>query len=306
MNRKARANILLFITAFIWGSAIVAQKDAMSYIGPFTFNGVRMIIGGVVLIPVIIFLRKRGLAEAPDARQIKGFTHDPSFIGGFFCGVALFFAIIIQQIGLVYTTAGKTGFITALYIIIVPILGVFMRKRIAKIIWLCVVLAVSGIYLLCIKGDFTMNYGDFLVLISAFCYAVHIITVDRFTSQGDPVKISCIQFFVCGALCIPTMIIEATPFSNLLLAWFPIFYSGVISCGVAYTFQVVAQRDAAPTITAIILSFESVFAALIGFLALHEILSVKEIVGCLLMFAAIILAQMPERPKNSKLKEGEI
>ena len=306
MNRKARANILLFITAFIWGSAIVAQKDAMSYIGPFTFNGVRMIIGGVVLIPVIIFLRKRGLAEAPDARQIKGFTHDPSFIGGFFCGVALFFAIIIQQIGLVYTTAGKTGFITALYIIIVPILGVFMRKRIAKIIWLCVVLAVSGIYLLCIKGDFTMNYGDFLVLISAFCYAVHIITVDRFTSQGDPVKISCIQFFVCGALCIPTMIIEATPFSNLLLAWFPIFYSGVISCGVAYTFQVVAQRDAAPTITAIILSFESVFAALIGFLALHEILSAKEIVGCLLMFAAIILAQMPERPKNSKLKEGEI
>jgi len=305
MSRRFRAHLFLLTTAFIWGVAFVAQKEAMSYIGPFTFTGVRMLIGGAVLIPVIIFLRKKNLIATEDEQHIKGITHDPSFIGGFFCGVALFFAIIFQQIGIVYTTAGKAGFITALYIIIVPILGIFMKKRVSKIIWLCVILAVAGLYLLCMEGDLTMNKGDLIVLVSAFGYAVHILTVDRFTSQGDPVKISCIQFFVCGALCIPTMLTEAPSLSALFAAWLPILYASVISCGIAYTLQVVAQRDTTPTITAILLSFESVFAVLMGFLLLSERLSLKQLLGCVLMFAAIIMAQAPEKSNEDKLKIQE-
>ena len=315
MNKKIRANFFLLTTAFIWGAAFVAQKEAMSYIGPFTFTCLRMFIGGTVLIPFIFILQKKGIVTADETPRIEGDAleaerggeadakrfdiDDPAFIGGFFCGVALFFACLFQQIGLVYTTAGKAGFITALYIIIVPILGIFMKKKVGKIIWFCVILAVVGIYFLCMEGDFTMGKGDLIVLLSAFGYAMHIITVDRFASRGDPIKISCIQFFVCGALCLPTLIVEAPTLSALLLAWLPIFYAGVISCGIAYTLQVVAQRDTTPTITAIILSFESVFAVLMGFLLLHEVMSLKEVAGCVLMFAAIILAQLPEKPQGA-------
>lgn len=301
MSKRIRAHILLMTTAFIWGGTFVAQKDAMSYIGPFTFTGIRMIIGGAVLIPLIIFLSKRNIGPASGPRSIGSPIADPSFIGGFFCGVVLFFAITFQQIGIVYTTAGKAGFITAMYIIIVPILGIFMKKKIGKIIWLCVVLAMAGLYLLCMEGDLTMNKGDMIMILSAFGYAMHIITIDYFSPKGDPIKMSCVQFFVCGALCLPTMLTEAPALSNLLDAWFPIFYAGVVSCGVAYTFQVVAQRDTSAAITAIILSFESVFAVLMGFLLLSEIMSLKEIAGCALMFAAIILAQIPEKPKEDKM-----
>ena len=305
MNKRIRANFFLLTTAFIWGAAFVAQKEAMSYIGPFTFTCVRMLLGGAVLIPVIIFLKKTGITPAVEASKIEGPVGDPSFLGGFFCGVILFFALTVQQIGLVYTTAGKAGFITAMYIIIVPVLGIFMKKRISKIIWLCVILAIAGLYLLCMEGDFTMNKGDALMIFSAFGYAMHIITVDRFSPIGDPVKISCIQFFVCGALCFPTLIVEAPALTSILESWLPILYTGVLSCGVAYTFQVVAQRDTSAAITAIILSFESVFAVLMGFLLLSEIMSLKEITGCALMFAAIILAQAPDKPKDKKLNDQE-
>jgi len=281
-------------TAFIWGSAFVAQKEAMSYIGPFTFTGIRMLIGGSVLIPIIIMLGKKGFVSE-DTPAVKGFINDPTYIGGFFCGVVLFFACAFQQIGLVYTTAGKAGFITALYIIIVPILGLFMKKRVGKLIWFCVLIALVGVYLLCMQEDFTMNYGDIIMFLSSFCYAMHIITIDHFSPKGNPVKISCVQFFVCGILCFPTAIVEAPLLSDLLASWFPILYAGAISCGIAYTLQVVAQRDTKPTITALILSFESVFAVLMGFLLLNELLSMKEVFGCVLMFAAIILAQMPEK-----------
>jgi len=242
-----------------------------------------MFIGGIVLIPLI---------------KIRGAVFDRSYIGGFCCGIALFFSIIFQQIGLVYTTAGKAAFITAIYVIIVPVLGLFMKKMISRIMWLCVILAVAGVYLLCMESDFFISKWDLLVLLSAFGYAAHIITVDHFAPKCDPVILSCMQFFVCGAICLPTMIIEAPLLSDLLDAWLPIVYVGVISCGVAYTFQIVAQRDTTPTITAVILSFESVFAVITGFFILNEILSIQQIIGCAVMFAAIIMAQIPEKPKG--------
>ena len=305
MSKRIRAHIFLLATAFIWGAAIVVQKDAMSYIGPFTFTCVRMLLGGTVLIPLIFFMNKKNGVTPGDMPEKRSFTGDPSFIGGFLCGIALFLAITIQQIGIIYTTASKVGFITAMYIIIVPILGVFMKKRISKVIWLCAILAVAGLYMLCMEGSFSMSKGDLLVLVSAFAFAMHILTVDRFSPLGNPIKISCIQFFVCGGLCIPTMIVEAPALSVLLSAWLQIFYTGAISCGVAYTLQVVAQRDTTATITAILLSFESVFAALTGVLMLNEMLTMKQLAGCVLMFAAIIMAQMPEKPRGEKLKNRE-
>ena len=301
MSRRIRAHLFLLTTAFIWGSAFVAQRVAMDNLGPFTFTGLRMFIGGFVLIPVIIFLRKKEAPQGKAALQIKGFTDDPTFIGGFFCGVALFLAGTFQQVGLVYTTAGKAGFITALYIIIVPLLGIFMNKKASKLIWLCVILALAGVYLLCMKGDFTMNRGDLIMFLSALGYAVHILTIDHFSPKGDPVKMSSIQFFVCGTLCLPMLVAESPAISDVLAAWFPLFYTGVISCGLAYTLQVIAQRDTTPTITAIILSFESVFAVLSELVILNVYLIPKEIIGCILMFIAIIMAQMPEKPKKDQI-----
>lgn len=309
MSKRIRAHLFLLTTAFIWGSAFVAQRVAMDSIGPFTFTGLRMFIGGFVLIPIIIFLgnKDKDTARIETEKRTNGFIGDPTFIGGFFCGVALFLASTFQQVGLVYTTAGKAGFITALYIIIVPILGLFMKKKASKLIWLCVILALVGVYLLCVKGDFTMNRGDLIMFLSALSYAVHILTIDHFSPKGDPVKMSSIQFFVCGTLCLPMLVAEAPAVPDLLAAWFPLFYTGVISCGVAYTLQVVAQRDTTPTITAIILSFESVFAVLSELVILKVFLAPKEIIGCVLMFIAIIMAQMPEKPKNKKIdREDDI
>ena len=191
---------MLLLTAFIWGSAFVAQKEAMSYIGPFAFTSIRMIIGGSVLIPIIILLRKMGVVAEVEGPQGQGLTDDPTFIGGICCGCILFLASIFQQIGLVYTTAGKAGFITALFIIIVPVLGIFMNKRVSKRVWLCVIIALAGVYFLSIQEGFTINRGDLIMFLPAFGYAMHIIAIDHFSPKGDPVKISCIQFYVCGIL----------------------------------------------------------------------------------------------------------
>jgi len=301
MNKRTRAHLFLLTTAFIWGSAFVAQKEAMSYIGPFAFTGIRMLIGGTVLIPIIIMLTKKGVLSGDEGPKIPGPANDPNFIGGFFCGTVLFLASVLQQIGLVYTTAGKAGFITALFIVIVPLLGLFMNRKVSKIIWLCVAVALVGVYLLCMQEDFTVNRGDLIILMSSFCYALHIVTIDYFSPRGNPVKISCIQFYVCGILCIPTAIVEAPMLSDMLAAWFPIFYAGFISCGIAFTLQVIAQRDTKPTIAALILSLESVFAVLMGFIILSEVLSLREVLGCLLMFAAIIMAQLPEKGDTNEV-----
>ncbi len=288
-------SFLLFLTACIWGSAFVAQSVGMDFVEPFTFTFARSIIGGIVLIPCIPLLRRLKHEKNSGITKVE-------WIGGLLCGVALFAASNMQQLGIVHTTVGKSGFITALYVVIVPIMGIFLRKKMPKIIWLCVALSVVGLYLLCMTGEsFSLNYGDFLTLICAILFSVHILIIDHFSPKGDGVVISCIQFFTCGVLsAIVMFFVESPSMTNIFAAKWPILYAGVLSSGVAYTLQVVAQKNVNPTVASLILCLESVVSAIAGWLILHETLTVRELLGCGLMFIAIVLAQvpMPER-KNA-------
>lgn len=295
-------NIILLVTALIWGSAFVAQSLGMDYVEPFTYNAVRSFIGGIVLIPVIVIFRaikkKRG-EQSGDIRV--------SLIGGVFCGLALFGASSLQQVGISMTTAGKAGFITALYIIIVPIIGFFMKKKTPKKIWLCAAVAIVGFYLLCIKSGFSLGKGDFFVLMCAFVFSVHIMVIDHFNGKNaDGVLMSCVQFFVTGILSLPAMFIFETPTAeNIFAARYAILYAGVLSSGVAYTLQIIGQRYTNSTVATLIMSLESVFAALSGWLILHERFSLKEFIGCVLVFAAVIFAQIPSRDKHKKEEHNE-
>lgn len=296
-----RQSGLLFLTAFIWGVAFVAQSAGMDYVGPFTFNAVRSLIGGVVLIPCIGFLNHLKKKEKSQNREEK---RKDLLTGGISCGVLLFIASNFQQFGIQYTSVGKAGFITALYIIIVPVLGIFLHKKAGIKVWIGVVFALCGLYLLCMKEslggqNFSLQKGDFLVLMCAFVFSFHILVVDFFSARADGVKMSCIQFFVCGVLSAVCMFLFEQPqWSLILAAWLPILYAGVMSCGVAYTLQIVGQRGMNPTIASLILSLESVVSVLAGWVLLQETLSRRELAGCLLMFIAIILAQLPERKKK--------
>ena len=302
---QIRNSLLLLLTATIWGTAFVAQSVGMEYVEAFTFTFARSIVGGIVLIPCIWFLRwLKGrekktscdvtCAKRPHITKIE-------WIGGICCGLALCAASNFQQIGIAYTTVGKAGFITALYVVIVPIMGLFFKKRVSFVVWICVVLSVIGLYLLCMtEGSLTLAYGDLLVLICAVLFSVHIMVIDHFSPQGDGVVMSCIQFFVCGIVSGIIMLFVETPsLENIMAAAMPILYAGVLSSGVAYTLQIVGQKDMNPTVASLILCLESVVSALAGWLILHEALTVRELLGCVLMFAAIVLAQvpMPERKK---------
>lgn len=303
MSRKMRGNLMLLITALIWGTAFVAQSAGMNYVEPFTYNGVRTLIGGLVLIPVILlFDRLKPLSQRPTPEEKKRISRN-SAIGGVFCGILLAVASSLQQYGISMTTAGKAGFITALYIVIVPLMGVFIHKKIPKIIWLCVAIAVAGFYLLCVKEGFTVSLGDLLVLCCAFFFSLHIMCIDHFgAKEVDGVRMSCVQFLVAGLLCmIPMAIFETPTWENLWAARVTILYTGVMSCGVAYTLQILGQRDTDPTTATLLMSLESVFAALSGWVILHESLSVKELFGCVLVFAAVILAQIPLPAAKKKL-----
>jgi len=305
MNRKVRAHFLLFFTAFIWGSAFVAQSVGMEHVGPFTFNTIRMFISGIALTPLMLILNRGGkndinVLESSQVAQVTNQSPAQSkktlYFAGLLCGIILFSGSTFQQIGLVYTTAGKAGFITTMYIIMVPLLGVFMKKKIGKRIWFCVILAVIGIYLLCLVEDLQMNKGDFLMLFSALSYAIHIIVIDHYSHKTDSLKLSHMQFFVCAFISLVPMFIFETPdIINISMAWLPLLYAGVLSGAVGFTFQIIAQKDIKPTVAALIMSFESVFAVLTGFVILSEILSAQELFGCLLMFIAIIIAQLPEK-----------
>lgn len=303
-----KQSCLLFLTAVIWGVAFVAQSAGMDYVGPFTFNAVRSIIGGIVLIPCIFILKqwkkKNVDAQVAEATEMTKEETDKQkkdlIVGGIACGVLLFIASNFQQFGIQYTTVGKAGFVTALYIVIVPILGIFLHRKAGAKIWIGVVLALCGLYLLCMQGSFSLQKGDFLVLLCAFSFSFHILVVDYFSPKVDGVKMSCIQFFVCGILSGIGMFLFETPQISLILAaWMPILYAGVMSCGVAYTLQIVGQKGMNPTIASLILSMESVVSVLAGWVLLQEKLSNKELFGCVLMFAAIILAQLPDRKRLS-------
>ena len=295
---------LLFLTAVVWGVAFVAQSVGMDYVGPFTFNCIRCLIGAVVLVPCIWFLdrwkqRLDGASCGREAAGAPGGASDGShalLAGGVCCGLALFVASNLQQIGIQYTTVGKAGFITALYIVMVPVFGIFLKKRAGIRVWVSVALAVAGLYLLCITDRLALGKGDILVLLCAVVFAVHILVVDHFSAKADGVRMSCIQFLVCGLLSGACMLIMEHPEMRLILqAWQPILYAGVFSCGVGYTLQIVGQKGTDPTVASLILSLESVVSVLAGWLLLGQRLSVRELGGCALMFAAILLAQMPER-----------
>ena len=297
-TKQMKNSLLLLLTAFIWGVAFVAQSVGGEAVGCFTFNGGRSLIGAVVLLPVIYFLdvqKKKELGEEKFLEQ-KG-DKKTLLLGGICCGVMLCIASNFQQFGISFTTVGKAGFITAMYILIVPILGLFMKKKVGIKVWLGVVLATIGLYMLCMTSEsFSLSKGDFLVLICAGFFSLHILIIDYFSPKVDGVRMSCIQFFVCGVISTAIAFIFENPsFSAILSGWLPILYAGVLSCGVAYTLQIVGQKNMDPTVASLILSLESVFSVLAGWVILHQTLSVRELFGCVLMFLAIILAQLPEK-----------
>lgn len=292
-NKNIKGNVILMITALIWGSAFVAQSVGMEHVGPFTFITARYIIGGIFLIPCMIFLNK---INKSNVKKYEKSDRKNVIVGGILCGIALFVASSFQQIGIEYTTVGKSGFITALYIIIVPILGMFFKKKVQGRVWISVVIALIGLYLLCINESFKISNGDLLILMCAFCFSIHILIIDKYSPIVDGVKMSCIQFFVAGILgVIPMYTFENPNIYNLLQAYSPILYAGVMSSGVAYTLQIIGQKYTSPVMATLIMSLESVFAALSGWIILGEVFSIKEFCGCVLVFVAIIFAQLPKK-----------
>lgn len=293
-SRQIRHSLILLLTAVIWGTAFVAQSVGMDYVGPFTFTCVRSLIGGVVLIPCIALLNRMNGHPEPD--EHKKDDGKMLFLGGLCCGLALCTASCFQQFGILYTSVGKAGFITAFYIIIVPVLGLFFGKKCSPLVWAGVVLALAGLYFLCMTESLRLGTGDILVFICACLFSVHILVIDYFTRYVDGVKMSCIQFFVCGILSGTAMLIFEKPEPlQLLAAWKPILYAGVLSSGAGYTLQIVGQKDMNPTVASLILSLESVVSVLAGLLFLNQRLTAREFMGCVLMFTAIILAQIPKR-----------
>lgn len=297
--------MLLLLTAAIWGVAFVAQSVGMDYVGPFTFNTVRSLLGGIVLIPCIVLLKRINVGSKDTAEAAEHASGDPAgqrkvlLTGGVACGVLLCIASNLQQFGIMYTSVGKSGFITAMYIVLVPVLGIFLKKKAGIKIWCSVAIAVGGLYLLCMTDSgFSIQKGDLLLLLGAVIFSFHILTIDYFSPKVDGVKMSCIQFFTCGILSMVCMFLFEQPqIGAILQAWMPIVYAGVLSCGVAYTLQIVGQKGMNPTVASLILSMESVISVIAGWLILHQKLSGRELLGCVLMFAAIILVQLPERKR---------
>lgn len=306
MNKYTlRQSLLLLLTAAIWGVAFVAQSVGMDYVGPFTFNTVRSLLGGIVLIPCIVLLKRINVGSKDTAGAAEHASGDPAgqrkvlLTGGVACGVLLCIASNLQQFGIMYTSVGKSGFITAMYIVLVPVLGIFLKKKAGIKIWCSVAIAVGGLYLLCMTDSgFSIQKGDLLLLLGAVMFSFHILTIDYFSPKVDGVKMSCIQFFTCGILSMVCMsLFEQPQIGAILQAWIPIVYAGVLSCGVAYTLQIVGQKGMNPTVASLILSMESVISVIAGWLILHQKLSGRELLGCVLMFVAIILVQLPERKR---------
>ncbi len=307
-NRWFGSGILL-LTAFIWGMAFTAQSAGMDYVGPFTMNCARSILGGVALLPVIWWNRsrakKRALSEGENgavsgeaAGRSDTATLRSTVIGGICCGAILALAASLQQIGIIYTTVGKAGFITTLYIVFVPLAGIFWRKKVAGRIWISVALAAVGMYLLCMNESFSVNQGDIYVFLCAVAYTGHILVIDYFSPKADGVAMSCVQFFTCAVLCGIAMLIAETPtWENIFAAAVPILYAGIMSSGVGYTLQIIGQKYTEPTVASLIMSLESVFAVLGGWLLLNEKLSGRELIGCAVVFVGIILVQLPEKKR---------
>lgn len=307
MNKKTLiGNFMLITTSIIWGTAFVAQRVGMDHIEPFTFGASRYILAALTLLPVIYFLdsrkKKKNLANGIDdtlTAEEKKEERLAYLKGGATCGCVLFIASSLQQIGLVDTSAGKAGFITALYIVLVPIFGIFLKKKVRALTWLGVALATVGLYLLCINEGFKFEFGDLIIFIGSFFWTGHILCCDHFTEKSDPVKLSVVQFFVTFFLsAIAMFLFESPNWTGIIECMMPIIYCGVFSAGIGYTLQMVAQKDTDPTIASLILSLEAVFGALGGYFLLNELLTTKELLGCIIMFTAIIIAQIPSKEKE--------
>lgn len=302
--KNIKNSLILLLTATIWGVAFVAQSAGMEYVGGFTFNCIRSLIGGIVLIPCIFWLRKWKAKEQGTLLFVEENIMRQSFwernktliCGGVSCGVVLCVASNLQQQGIKYTSVGKAGFITALYIVLVPVISIFMRKKVRKLVWIGMLFAVAGLYFLCINETFTVGRGDLLVLACAAVFAVHILVIDYFAPKVDCVAMSCIQFITCGILSgIPMLLFETISLKSLLGAAGPILYAGVMSCGVAYTLQIIGQKNMNPTVASMILSLESVISVLAGLIILNQRLSARELLGCGLMFVAVVLSQLSQK-----------
>lgn len=332
MNRFIlRQSLLLFLTAVVWGVAFVAQSAGMDYVGPFTYNGVRCILGGLVLLPCIALLdglqggrdvqeeaaQTAGHMEKEEARQSAADMAPQAAAGtepragdgrqlaagGICCGVILFAASSLQQVGIQYTSVGKAGFLTAMYILLVPLMGLFIHKKVGVKVWVGVGFAVCGLYLLCMTNGLHLERGDALVLACAVVFSLHILVIDYFSPKVDGVRMSCIQFWVCGLLSLLcSMLWEQPDINSILAAWQPVCYGGIMSCGVAYTLQIVGQKGMNPTVASLILSLESVVSVVAGFLILGQTMSRRELLGCSLMIVAIVLAQLPNRDNRCMIE----
>lgn len=300
MKRESKAVLILLLTAAIWGFAFVAQRVSMEHIGAFTFIAVRFALGSISLLPVIFYFdrKSRNNNEAAE-HETTGAELKTTIKSGALAGCVLFIAAAFQQVGLVYTTAGKAGFITSLYIVIVPILGIFLKQKTHYKTWIGAATAVIGLYLLSINEDLTIQFGDLLEIIGSFFWAIHILLIDRFVKNVDPIKLSCVQF-VAGSILsfIMAFIFEEISLVGLSNAIVPILYGGILSAGVAYTLQALGQRHAKPSHAAIALSMEAVFAAIGGALILSETLPMRGYVGCGLMLLGMLIAQTENRSKE--------
>ena len=304
MKSTTRNSFLLFLTAFIWGMAFVSQSKGMDYMHPLTFNGVRSLIGAASLLVYILFSRKLGKDKG------KPVSWPVTIKAGLWCGLAITAASTLQQFGMQYTSVGKAGFITTLYIIFVPIAGVFFKRKVSVVVWIAAAMAAVGMYLLCMSESLHLGIGDVLVFLCAIVFTAHIMIVDYYSPKTDGVIVSCIQFAVCGVVCSIGACIWGQPtISQLTGGMGTLLYSGVLSCGVAYTLQIVGQKGLNPTVAALILSLESVVATIsgwiaykIGFLKTEQTLTGRQIAGCMIVFIAVVLVQLPEKwfPFNRK------
>lgn len=308
MKRKTRLKgaLMLLLTALIWGAAFTAQSKGMESVEAFTFNGIRMTLGAAVLFPCIIINDRLRVRKMTDRQREEKRLRDKNAVKyGCLLGIVFFAASNIQQHAFIYTSSGKIAFITALYIFFVPMLGLFIRKRTPLLTWLCVLLGFAGLYFLCVKpGEIgEINKGDLLALGCAAVFAVHILMIERFTAKADGLKLSAMQFLVGGTLSGIAMFIFETPkLSGIFDASVPLLYAGVMSCGVAYTLQIIGQKYTEATVASLLLCMESVFGVIAAAIILGERLSVRELIGCVIMFAAIILSQFSERLSKANKK----
>ncbi len=296
--------VFMLLATIFWGTTFVAQSAGMDHLGPFTYNCCRSFVGCIVLIPIAIFydrFNNKGVSSQAEGAPSVSSNKKNLIIGGIVCGVVLTVASGLQQIGIVYTSIGKTGFLTVLYIVIVPLLGLFLKKKCQLNVWISVIIAVVGLYLLCITENFSIVPTDLYVLGCAVMYAVHILVVDHYSPKVNGVWLSCIQFFVCGILSGVIMFIIETPtIENIIACAGPILYAGVFSSGVAFTLQILGQKYLDATLAALIMSMESVISVLSGWIFLHEMLSPREILGCVFVFIAVLLAQFAFPSKKAK------